>query len=397
MSQEPFFDFFPAEGQQYYSSSIGNMGQRAQNSEMRSGGPYNQIQNPQQKAVFSHKQQLQQQQQQQQRILPIRQLQTKQTKDFQSSGMHEPNTKDKIDQPPPNSFASGQFVPGSSPSSNSMRSYSSLGEQSVTTAVSSEPAAHNTYAKVTDVNMSDGPVHKDVQSIKDNEDENELGSDKGKKDGASTKKHARKKLSNQELYQRRKAQNRAAQRAFRERKEGKLRDLSEQLSAVQAEKEKLQRQLEEVKQRNMFLDMENKFLQEKGHFMNKDGVTQATASPTDASGSTSSGSPQSANGSFVFPKYTREKFINGSVDMGKHTWGKDKFRSKTYEVDNAAVLTVGAVWDYLVEFAKMNEEISIDMPGVMSDLRGKEVCHGFGPAYKLRLVNETLQRHICNK
>jgi len=394
MSQEPFFGFSPAEGQQYYNSPIESLSQRTPNLQIRSGSPYGQISNQQPRSTVYHQQQLQQVQPQ------IRtQSQKHQSKEFQQSLADEQMIMNETQQRT-TPFVSNQFVPGSSSSINSINSYSSERKQSVTTVANSTTENTNGYRNNTDQNTEKNMVDAEAQPAESNSDDDESSSGKAKDDGSSGKKHNRKKLSNAELYQRRKAQNRAAQRAFRERKEGRLRDLSEQLSAVQAEKEKLQRQLEEMKQRNMFLDMENKFLQERGYFAGKDGTVQSAISPitaTDTSGSNSSTSPPSANGSFVFPEFTKEKFINGSINMDKHTWVKDQLRSKTYEVDNAAVLTVGAVWDYLVEFAKMNDDINIDIPGVMKDLRGKEVCHGFGPAYKLRLVNETLRHHICKK
>lgn len=191
------------------------------------------------------------------------------------------------------------------------------------------------------------------------------------------------KLSETELRQRRKAQNRAAQRAFRERKEGKLRELSEKLSVAETDRQHLKQQLAELKQKNAILDMENRFLQEKG-FENGEN-TRGNDGNAIASGT----------GSFVFPDFSRDKFIHGSVDMQKHEWKKSQFGSKAYEVDKAALLTIGAVWDYLVEFAKKNEDISINIPGIMEELRGKEVCHGYGPAYPLTLVNKVLQKNIC--
>ncbi|QPG74698.1 hypothetical protein FOA43_002031 [Brettanomyces nanus] len=184
----------------------------------------------------------------------------------------------------------------------------------------------------------------------------------------------RRKLTDNQLYQRRKAQNRAAQRAFRERKEGKLRELSAKLDMAESEKRELQKQLQDLKQKNSMLDMENKLL-------HKD----STSPPQHLSPS---------NGSFAFPQFTREKFIEGSVDMNKHIWNDDMLGSKRYDVDHTSLLTASAVWDYLVEFGKMNEEIEVDIPGIMNDLKGKEVCHGYGPAYSLGLVTATLKKHI---
>lgn len=195
-------------------------------------------------------------------------------------------------------------------------------------------------------------------------------------------------LTEDELHQRRRAQNRAAQRAFRERKEGKLKELSTKLNTAESEKQRLERELLELKQRNMMLDMQNRLLQKNGSL---DGST-------DGESGISGVSNEVGTRAFTFPDYTREQFIEGSVDLNMHPGftTTQLMASKQYTLDQTALLTVSAVWDYLVEFAKLNDDLELDLPAIMDDLRGNEVCHGFGPAYKLQNVKEVLQRHALH-
>lgn len=197
--------------------------------------------------------------------------------------------------------------------------------------------------------------------------------------------------SEEELYQRRKAQNRAAQRAFRERKEGKLKELSGKLANAESAREKLEKQLEELKKRNMMLDLENKILQKKQEGQQADEMDELLLKNAEAATSILS---------FKFPSAGKWDFINGTIDWKVHG-GVDKTDVEanklgySYEIqDGEKVLTVSAVWDYLVEFSKLNDNVVLNIPEIMAELRGQEKCHGFGPAYPLKLVNEIVVQHI---
>lgn len=107
MSQEPFFGFSPAEGQQYYNSPIESLSQRTPNLQIRSGSPYGQISNQQPRSTVYHQQQLQQVQPQ------IRtQSQKHQSKEFQQSLADEQMIMNETQQRT-TPFVSNQFVPGS--------------------------------------------------------------------------------------------------------------------------------------------------------------------------------------------------------------------------------------------------------------------------------------------
>ena len=66
-------------------------------------------------------------------------------------------------------------------------------------------------------------------------------------------------LTEEELQMKRKAQNRAAQRAFRERKESKLKELEAKLLASEEERQKLLDELEQIKSKIFLLPQKMKF------------------------------------------------------------------------------------------------------------------------------------------
>lgn len=210
----------------------------------------------------------------------------------------------------------------------------------------------------------------------------------------------------EELYQRRKAQNRAAQRAFRERKEGKLKELSGKLKDAEVEREKLEKILNELKQKNQQLDMENKLLQ-KQRSQSQQGDSSnildnsLTASMNKSPFTTNSTVEESSEKVllFKFPNTTKCDFIAGTIDWSRHGRGDDSALEASklghsYEIENEKVLTISAVWDYLVEFTALNDDYELDIPGIMDELRGKEKCHGFGPAYPISLINSIIMNHI---
>lgn len=213
--------------------------------------------------------------------------------------------------------------------------------------------------------------------------------------------------SEEELYQRRKAQNRAAQRAFRERKEGKIKELSSKLQDAELSREKLEQQLKELKEKNKRLNLENQILQKQQQyrqhsqtFNSKEADLKKDSFTVDKSHVPNLNVHDVI--SFKFPNTSKCEFIDGTIDWASHGLNNESefYASKigeSYRHENTKVLTISAVWDYLVEFANLNEEYTLDIPGIMNELRGKEVCHGFGPAYPHQLVNDIILRHLDDR
>ncbi|ODV81635.1 uncharacterized protein CANTADRAFT_24503 [Suhomyces tanzawaensis NRRL Y-17324] len=180
-------------------------------------------------------------------------------------------------------------------------------------------------------------------------------------------------LNYDELQLKRKAQNRAAQRAFRERKESKMKELEAKLMESDKERQKLMEKLEIITKQNMYILTENELLRSKG----------PAEEPME-------------DYKFTFP-HSQNEFIHELA--GKHKFEPQHIR-KVYdspEHPGNKILALGAVWDYLQVKA---DEYSIDYDGIdipliMSKLKGNERCHGFGPAYPLELVDRVIAE-CCN-
>lgn len=186
-------------------------------------------------------------------------------------------------------------------------------------------------------------------------------------------------LNEEELALKRKAQNRAAQRAFRERKETKLKDLEAKLLQSEDERQKLIQELHLIKQQNISMASENELLRlDKGPGTSSwhgDGYGAPVANK------------------FTFPQNQRE-FIEGIMEGSQHQINGETV-NKVYDSPDQPghkVLAVGAVWDYLQIKVEEEDYEDLDIVEVMERLRGNERCHGYGPAYPLQLVNQVIEQ-----
>lgn len=172
-------------------------------------------------------------------------------------------------------------------------------------------------------------------------------------------------LNEEELKIKKKAHNRLAQRAFRERKKTELKDLEDKLLQSEEERQKLLQVLQDIKQTK-----------------SDDSLLRDPANSMDLE-----------NSRFSFPS-SQDEFINQMVDRTKHNVNPATI-NKVYEQPESSghkVLAVGAVWDFLQIKAEEDEYYGVDMYEVMQLLKGSEKCHGYGPAYELRLVEQALEK-----
>lgn len=168
-------------------------------------------------------------------------------------------------------------------------------------------------------------------------------------------------LTEEELQAKKKAQNRAAQRAFRERKEGKLKELEARLNESEEEKQRLREQLSLIRKETM-------------------------ARGAAASDGTIFNFPAS-QGVFIL-EMTAGHPIAPNAQLGKVYDAPDD--------PSTRLLAVGAVWDYLHGKAEDYEREGryIDVVAVMAQLKGKERCHGYGPAYPLAQVEAAVAQSL---
>lgn len=177
-------------------------------------------------------------------------------------------------------------------------------------------------------------------------------------------------LSEHELGIKKKALNRLAQRAFRERKETKLKQLESKLLESEDERQKLRDELEQIQLRYASLSSENRILRTGNEMV--DALADGHK--------------------FSFPS-TQDQFILNMLEGNTvHKVNPENVNRVYNEPTNPTVklLAIGAVWDYLQIKQEEEEFENVDMIEVMQHLRGNEKCHGFGPAYALELVNNVL-------
>lgn len=176
-------------------------------------------------------------------------------------------------------------------------------------------------------------------------------------------------LSEEELKIKKKAHNRLAQRAFRERKRTELKDLESKLLQSEEERQKLLKVLQDIK------------------------LAKSDENLLRSGGDPTAGGIDFENSRFSFPS-SQEEFINHMVDVAKHNVNPDTVNKVYEQPENPGrkVLAVGAVWDYLQIKAEEEGYEGVDMYDVMQLLKGSEKCHGYGPAYELELVNASLEQ-----
>ncbi|AET38160.1 Yap3p Ecym_2430 [Eremothecium cymbalariae DBVPG len=172
------------------------------------------------------------------------------------------------------------------------------------------------------------------------------------------------------VKEKKKAQNRAAQKAFRERKEARLKELEQRLKESEENRDALNKEMEELKKQNFVIHNENRILmQRKGSSL--PGVVA---------------DPEKER--FTFPPKDDSTELQREIEK-ELSAGRDAVR---YVADGKKLLTVPATWEYLHE---LSLDKDIDVYLIMQKLKGTEVCHGYGPAYTRAridsLVEECLQ------
>lgn len=187
-------------------------------------------------------------------------------------------------------------------------------------------------------------------------------------------------LTEEEFQRRKKMQNRNAQRAFRERKETKLKELEAKLLQSENDRQKMMDELDIIRRQNISILAENEVL--KGNSALAFNSQNSMSPP-----------PQPSNERFQFPR-SETDFINDMVGGTNHQV-KPAYMHKVYDSPDhpgSKTLGIGALWDYLqIKAEEMGlDDGSMDVQMIMQRLRGNERCHGYGPAYPLELVDRVI-------
>ncbi|CCK69666.1 bZIP transcription factor KNAG_0C05680 [Huiozyma naganishii CBS 8797] len=205
---------------------------------------------------------------------------------------------------------------------------------------------------------------------------------------------------------RKKAQNRAAQKAFRERKEARLKELEEKLAESENSRHDLMLEIGKLKKLNAEIMLENKVLLQKGAIPLSPNGNTAPTNNSSTWNQDSMAVDEPAHSNFSFPtedefyeemvaNTVKNKFIrnlnkpnaeeNGSAPANylikQNTEYTDEFGRR--------LLTVPATWEYL---SKLSEDKDFDVSYVMNSLKGEEVCDEHGPAYARNLIDMLVEK-----
>ncbi|GMM58131.1 hypothetical protein DAKH74_047470 [Maudiozyma humilis] len=186
---------------------------------------------------------------------------------------------------------------------------------------------------------------------------------------------------------RKKAQNRAAQKAFRERKEARLRELQERLRQSDERARTLAREIDALKMMNMEIHTENQFLRQQ---VRESQVSAQGPSPPAESGTPPSPSLSNCNSAYSFP--TADPFFKGLM---ADKYGRGICHAEPYPRNDTRpdtrVLSLNATWEYILRAAEA-AGTDVDASEVMRRMKNAHVCGEEGPAFTVERVRETIRQ-----
>lgn len=163
--------------------------------------------------------------------------------------------------------------------------------------------------------------------------------------------------------ERKRAQNRAAQKAFRERREAKLKELQQKLNESEEGRKALAEEIRSLKQ-----------LQFKQQKIGEEDGLYADSKHT-----------------YSFP--SPNEFYDTLIES-KQTHGEFQSHQERYLDQNGTEnLPIAAAWEYLHSLLSQRD---FDIYAVMQSLKGREVCHGRGAAYPKSLIDQVVEFRARN-
>ncbi|OLN96454.1 Fluconazole resistance protein 3 [Colletotrichum chlorophyti] len=173
---------------------------------------------------------------------------------------------------------------------------------------------------------------------------------------------------------RRKAQNRAAQRAFRERKEKHVKDLEAKLANLEAEAQQKSTENERLKREMQKISTENEIL-------------RATSS---INGHHSSTSPE--------PRTTGPMHYNPKdfyTDLLAPHNNKTPSHRVAISSDGERLLAAGATWDFIISHPMFKRGL-VDVGDVSERLKHQARCDGQGPVFSERAIIEAIESSVAS-
>ncbi|KLU91778.1 hypothetical protein MAPG_10727 [Magnaporthiopsis poae ATCC 64411] len=162
----------------------------------------------------------------------------------------------------------------------------------------------------------------------------------------------------------RKAQNRAAQRAFRERKERHVKELEAKLASMEAAQQKTTTENEKLKKDLQKISTENEILR--------------------ATSGSGGGSPTTTGP----PRYEPKDFYSTLLDGHENKTINHRI---VVSDSGERLYDASATWDFIMKHGKGQ----LDMADISSRLNGQAKCDGQGPVFEERAIREAMEQSMA--
>ncbi|KAI9041169.1 putative bZIP transcription factor (Fcr3) [Aspergillus affinis] len=173
----------------------------------------------------------------------------------------------------------------------------------------------------------------------------------------------------------RKAQNRAAQRAFRERKERHVRDLEDKLNSLEEES-------------NTLLADNERLRRELAKFTTENEILRATS----GSASRSNNPPDSGPITTGPLRYSPTDFYSNIVPNGEPV---RRHRVLVCSETGEKLLDVSTTWEYIQNHELFKHGL-VDIAQVAEKLKGRAQCDGQGPAFRESQVRTAIEESAAD-
>ncbi|KAI5291360.1 hypothetical protein KEM52_000195 [Ascosphaera acerosa] len=198
------------------------------------------------------------------------------------------------------------------------------------------------------------------------------------------------------VQSRRKAQNRAAQRAFRERKEQRVRDLEQELAEYKQKLTSIMESNEMLKQQIQKVNTENEILKatSEHHRRRSRHRRHRHHSGSQRSSSCSSASEATSNSSLPSLHY-REPTETGPLRYAPMDYAPEKpaYQPNICPVTGERLLSASETWDMIVQTLE-SRGLDIDVQSVQQKLSLHVTCNGKGPVIQESRVKAAIEESI---
>ncbi|KAI9758176.1 MAG: hypothetical protein M4579_003150 [Chaenotheca gracillima] len=179
---------------------------------------------------------------------------------------------------------------------------------------------------------------------------------------------------------RRKAQNRAAQRAFRERKERHVKDLELKLTSLEQSSTSLVGENDRLKRELQKVATENEILR----------ATSSRFAPSNGEAQGNGNGPQASGGPAVVGpmRYSPTDFYSNVLQP--HENKTISHRITVSESTGERLLAAGATWDLIQEHPLFKQGL-VDVGDVCDRIKGIAKCDGQGPVFEERDIREAIE------